>query len=78
MQKKKIIYFVVQVVPSYLHLISAHQKKLLITVVIRHGSIHLRHHVSQLTILKFLGDALKVTRNYQITSKHLYQLMEGL
>lgn len=64
---QRIIYFLVQVVPSYIHLISAHQKNLLITGVIRHEKRPLRYHVSPLMVLKFLGDALTVIRNYQIT-----------
>lgn len=62
----------------YIHLIPAHQKNLLITGLSRHGKRHLRYHVSQLMVLKFLGDALTVIRNYQITQKHLYQCMKGL
>jgi len=53
--------------PSYIHLISAHQKNLLITGVIRYEERSLLHHVSLLMVLKFLGDALTVIRSYQIT-----------
>lgn len=64
---QRIIYFLVQVVPSYIHLISAHEKNILITGVIRHGKRHFLHHVNLLMVVKFLGDALTVIRNYWIT-----------